>query len=70
MVEYKTVVKEGYEEIHDKLVEMKDRLEEKIRQQFAEEAKTIDNMLGECTEVVEVEVEDVVEDATEEVVGE
>lgn len=70
MVEYKTVVKEGYEEIHDKLVEMKDRLEEKIRQQVAEEAKTIDNMLGECTEVVEVEVEDVTEGENEEVVGE
>lgn len=70
MVEYKTVVKEGYEEIHNKLVEMKDRLEEKIRQQVAEEAKTIDKMLAECTEVVEVEVDDVVEDATEEVVGE
>ena len=59
MVEYKTVVKEGYEDIHDKLVEMKERLEEKIRQQVAEEAKTIDNMLAECTEVVEVEVEEV-----------
>ena len=70
MVEYKTVVKEGYEEIHDKLVEMKNRLEEKIRQQFAEEAQTIDNMLGECTEVVEVEVEDVAEGENEEVVGE
>lgn len=69
MVEYKTVVKEGYEEIHDKLVEMKDRLEEKIRQQFAEEAHTIDNMLAECTEVVEVEVEDA-ECTTEEVAGE
>ena len=69
MVEYKTVVKEGYEEIHDKLVEMKDRLEEKIRQQVAEEAKTIDNMLAVCTEVVEVEVDDA-ECTTEEVAGE
>lgn len=69
MVEYKTVVKEGYEEIYDKLVEMKDRLEEKIRQQVAEEAKTIDNMLAECTEVVEVEVDDA-ECTTEEVAGE
>lgn len=70
MIKEEIVVKEGYEEIHSKLVEMKERLEEKIRLQVAEEAKTIDNMLTECTEVVEVEVEDVAEGENEEVVGE
>lgn len=71
MIVEKIVVKEGYEEIHGKLVEMKDRLEEKIRQQVAEEAKTIDNMINECTEVVEVEIEEeVTEGDNEEIVGE
>ena len=58
MIVEQTIVKEGYEEIHSKLVEMKERLEEKVRLQVAEEAKTIDNMIAECTEVVEVEVEE------------
>ena len=58
MIVEQTIVKEGYEEIHSKLVEMKERLEEKVRLQVAEEAKTIDNMMAECTEVVEVEVEE------------
>ena len=71
MIKEEIVVKEGYEEIHSKLVEMKERLEEKIRMQVAEEAKTIDNMIAECTEVVEVEVEEeVVEGDNEEIVGE
>ena len=71
MIKEEIVVKEGYEEIHSKLVEMKERLEEKIRLQVAEEAKTIDNMIAECTEVVEVEVEEeVVEGDNEEIVGE
>lgn len=60
----KIVVKAGYEEIHDKLVEMKERLEEKVRLQVAEEARTIDNMMAECTEVVQVEVEDEVNEET------
>lgn len=60
----KIVVKAGYEEIHDKLVEMKERLEEKVRLQVAEEARTIDNMMAECTEVIQVEVEDEVNEET------
>lgn len=63
----KIVVKAGYEEIHDKLVEMKERLEEKVRLQVAEEARTIDNMMAECTEVIQVEVED---EVNEEIVEE
>lgn len=68
MIEERVVVKKGYEEIHSKLVEMKEGIEERIRQQVAEEAKTIDNMMAECTEVVKVEVEDVVDETTEEIV--
>lgn len=60
----KIVVKAGYEEIYDKLVVMKTAIEERIRLQVAEETKTIDNMMAECTEVVEVE------EPVEEVVGE
>ena len=52
------VVKAGYEEIYDKLVEMKAGIEEKIRKQVEEECVTIDNMLAECSEVVEKEVPD------------
>lgn len=71
MIKEEIVVKEGYEEIHSKLVEMKERLEEKVRMQVAEEAKTIDNMMAECTEIIEVEVEEeVVEGDNEEIVGE
>lgn len=60
----KIVVKAGYEEIYDKLVVMKTAIEERIRLQVAEETKTIDNMMAECTEVVEVE------EPVEELVGE
>ena len=71
MIVEKTIVKEGYEEIHSKLVEMKEKVEEKIRKQVEEETKTIDNMIGECTEIIEVEVEEeVVEGENEEIVGE
>ena len=61
----KIVVKAGYEEIYDKLVVMKTAIEERVRLQVAEETKTIDNMMAECTEVVIVEDEPV-----EEMVGE
>lgn len=71
MIVEKTIVKEGYEEIHSKLVEMKEKVEEKIRKQVEEETKTIDNMIGECTEIIEVEVEEeVVEGENEEIAGE
>lgn len=61
----KIVVKAGYEEIYNKLVEMKTAIEERVRLQVAEETRTIDNMMSECTEVVIVEDEPV-----EEIVGE
>ena len=70
MIKQEIVVKEGYEEIYNKLVDMKGKLEEKIRKQVEEEAKTIDNMICECTDIVEVEVEDVIEETNEEIAGE
>lgn len=56
------VVKTGYEEIYDKLLEMKAGIEEKIRKQMEEECVTIDNMIGECTTIVETEVPDEAEE--------
>lgn len=61
------VVKAGYEEIYDKLVEMKAGIEEKIRKQVEEECVTIDNMMAECTYVVEKEVPDELETEEESV---
>lgn len=52
------VVKDGYQEIYDKLVEMKAGVEEKIRKQVEEECVTIDNMIAECSVVVEREIPD------------
>lgn len=61
------VVKSGYEEIYDKLVEMKAGVEEKIRKQVEEECVTIDNMIAEITLVVEKEVPDELETEEESV---
>lgn len=61
------VVKAGYEEIYDKLVEMKAGIEEKIRKQVEEECVTIDNMVAEITLVVEKEVPDELETEEESV---
>ena len=61
------VVKAGYEEIYDKLVEMKAGIEEKIRKQVEEECVTIDNMVSEITLVVEKEVPDEIETEEESV---
>ena len=61
------VVKAGYEEIYDKLVEMKAGVEEKIRKQVEEECVTIDNMVAEITLVVEKEVPDELETEEESV---
>lgn len=66
MVKQELKVLDGYEEIYDKLVTMRAGIEEKIRKQVEEEAKHIDNMLAEITELVEVEVPDeVAEDQVE-----
>lgn len=63
-------VKEGYEVIYNKAVEMKAELEDKIRRQVEAEAVALDNIIKESTEIVEVEVEDETEGDNEEVAGE
>ena len=63
-------VKDGYEVIYNKAVEMKAELEEKIRKQVEAESVALDNIIKESTEIVEVEFEDETEGENEEVVGE
>lgn len=65
MIKQETKVLSGYEEIYDKLVVMKNGIEEEVRKQIEEKAKKIDNMIAEITEVVEVEVPDEVEETAE-----
>lgn len=70
MVVQETRVKEGYEVIYNKAVEMKVELEERIRKQVETESVALDNIIRESTEVVEVEVEDETEGDNEETMGE
>lgn len=65
MIKQETKVLSGYEEIYDKLVVMKNGIEEEVRKQIEEKAKKIDNMIAEITEVVEIEVPDEVEETAE-----
>lgn len=70
MVKEEIRVKDGYDVIYNKAVEMKAELEDKIRRQVEAEAVALDNIIKESTEIVEVEVEDETEAENEEVVGE
>lgn len=70
MVKEEIRVKDGYEVIYNKAVEMKAELEEKIRKQVEAESVALDNIIKESTEIVEVEVEDETEGENEEIVGE
>jgi hypothetical protein len=72
MIQEEVRVKDGYEVIYNKAVEMKAELEEKIRKQVEAESVALDNIIKESTEIVEVEVEveDETEGENEEVVGE
>lgn len=63
-------VKDGYEVIYNKAIEMKAELEEKIRRQVEAEAVALDNIIKESTEIVQVEVEDETEGDNEEIAGE
>lgn len=58
MLVQETRVKDGYEDIYDKAVELKANLEEEIRKQVEEKSISYDNIIKECIEVVEVEVEE------------
>ena len=56
MVKEVVEVKAGYEEIYEKLVEKKARIEEEIRERVKSECAVIDEMLACISEVKEVEV--------------
>lgn len=70
MIQEEVRVKDGYEVIYNKAVEMKAELEERIRKQVEADAVALDNIIKESTEIVEVEVEDETEGDNEEVAGE
>lgn len=59
-------VKEGYEQIYNDVIEYEQHLEEKIRQQMAEDLERVKVLKAQCVETVEVEVPDE-EETTEEV---
>lgn len=68
MVKEVVEVKAGYEEIYEKLVEKKARIEEEIRERVKSECAVIDEMLACISEVKEVEEpdeEEVAENAPE-----
>lgn len=59
-------VKEGYEQIYNDVIEYEQHLEEKIRQQMADDLERVKVLKAQCVETVEVEVPDE-EETTEEV---
>lgn len=58
-------IKEGYEQIYNDVIEYEQHLEEKIRQQMADDFERVKVLKAQCVETVEVEVPD--EEITEEV---
>lgn len=66
MVKTVEKVKEGYEQIYNDVIEYEQHLEEKIRQQMAEDLERVKVLKAQCVETVEVEVPDE-EETTEEV---
>lgn len=59
-------VKEGYEQIYNDVLDYEQHLEEKIRQQMADDLERVKVLKAQCVETVEVEVPDE-EETTEEV---
>lgn len=55
-------IRDGLEEVHDKLVVMRDGIKAKYDALYEEEASHINNMIGECY----IEVPDPVEEPVEE----
>ena len=66
MVKTVEKVKEGYEQIYNDVIEYEQHLEEKIRQQMADDLERVKVLKAQCVETVEVEVPDE-EETTEEV---
>lgn len=59
-------VKAGYEQIYNDVLAYEQSLEEKIRQQMAEDLERVKTLKAQCVETVEIEVPDE-EETTEEV---
>ena len=51
-------VKAGYEQIYDDVLAYEQSLEEKIRQQMAEDLERVKTLKAQCVETVEIEVPD------------
>lgn len=66
MVKTVEKVKEGYEQIYNDVIAYEQHLEEKIRQQMADDLERVKVLKAQCVETVEVEVPDE-EETTEEV---
>lgn len=62
-------IKEGYEQIYNDVIEYEQHLEEKIRQQMADDLQRVKTLKAQCVEQVEVEVPDE-EEIAEEIVAE
>lgn len=66
MVKTVEKVKEGYEQIYNDVIAYEQHLEEKIRQQMADDLERVKVLKAQCVETVEIEVPDE-EETTEEV---
>lgn len=51
-------VKAGYEQIYNDVIAYEQSLEEKIRQQMAEDLERVKTLKAQCVEIVEIEVPD------------
>ena len=58
MVKTVEKVKEGYEQIYNDILAYEEQLEEKIRQQMADDLERVKTLKSQCIETVEVEVPD------------
>lgn len=63
-------VKPGWEKVYEDVLEFERNLEERIRQQMAEELEAVKRMKADCVKLVKIEVpdeEEITEEVTEEV---
>lgn len=58
MVKTVEQVRQGYEKIYEDVVEYEKNLEERVRQQMANDLERVKAMKQQCLEIVEVEVPD------------
>ena len=69
MVETRIIVKPGYEELHADIVAKLENIEleakAKVEMMIADDKRILNNILGEITELVDVEIEEPVEENAE-----